>query len=90
MSKPDPLDRLDEAGRAALGTVIAMLGSPAAPTAVRDADEAWRVHVADSLSGLELASLASAGRIADIGAGAGFPGLALAAALPEAERWWRA
>jgi 16S rRNA (guanine527-N7)-methyltransferase len=81
----DPLDRLDEAGRAALGTVIEMLRSPAAPTTVRDADEAWRVHVADSLSGLEFEALASAGRIADIGAGAGFPGLALAAALPEAE-----
>jgi 16S rRNA (guanine527-N7)-methyltransferase len=41
--------------------------------------------VADSLSGLELEPLARARRIADLGAGAGFPGLTLAAALPEAQ-----
>jgi 16S rRNA (guanine527-N7)-methyltransferase len=38
--------------------------------------------VADSLSGLDVEDLARAGRIADVGAGAGFPGLALAIALP--------
>jgi 16S rRNA (guanine527-N7)-methyltransferase len=37
--------------------------------------------VADSLSGLEVPELARAMAIADIGAGAGFPGLALAAAM---------
>ena len=83
--QPDPLDRLDEAGRAAMSRVVAMLASPEAPTTVRDESEAWRVHVADSLSGLDLDALAGARRIADIGAGAGFPGLALAAALPDAE-----
>ena len=41
--------------------------------------------MADSLSGLEVDDLARARRIADIGAGAGFPGLALALALPGAE-----
>ena len=41
--------------------------------------------MADSLSGLEVPELAGARRIADIGAGAGFPGLALAIALPRAE-----
>jgi 16S rRNA (guanine527-N7)-methyltransferase len=40
--------------------------------------------VADSLSGLEVADLGRARRIADVGAGAGFPGLALAVALPAA------
>jgi 16S rRNA (guanine527-N7)-methyltransferase len=41
--------------------------------------------VADSLTGLEFPELATAQRIADVGAGAGFPGLAVAAALPESE-----
>jgi len=41
--------------------------------------------VADSLSGLEVSDLSSARRIADIGAGAGFPGLVLAIALPRAQ-----
>jgi 16S rRNA (guanine527-N7)-methyltransferase len=40
--------------------------------------------VADSLSGIEVAGLARARRIADVGAGAGFPGLVLAIALPHA------
>jgi len=40
--------------------------------------------VADSRSGLEVPALARAGRIADVGAGAGFPGLVLAIALPTA------
>jgi 16S rRNA (guanine527-N7)-methyltransferase len=42
------------------------------------------VHVADSLSGLEVSDLARARRIADVGAGAGFPGLVLAVAVPAA------
>ena len=46
--------------------------------------EALDAHVADSLSGLEVAPLRAARRLADIGAGAGFPGLVLAIALPEA------
>jgi 16S rRNA (guanine527-N7)-methyltransferase len=40
--------------------------------------------VADSLVALELPEVRRAGRVADLGAGAGWPGLALAAALPEA------
>jgi 16S rRNA (guanine527-N7)-methyltransferase len=39
--------------------------------------------VADALSGLEVEGLGTAGQIADVGAGAGFPGLVLAAALPD-------
>ena len=41
--------------------------------------------MADSLSGLEIDNLREARRIADIGAGAGFPGLVLAIALPRAQ-----
>ena len=40
--------------------------------------------MADSLSGLELDTVRIAGQMADLGAGAGFPGLVLAAALPAA------
>jgi 16S rRNA (guanine527-N7)-methyltransferase len=40
--------------------------------------------MADSLSGLEVEGLRGARRIGDVGAGAGFPGLVLAIALPEA------
>ncbi len=50
---------------------------------MRDPEQAWRVHVADSLTGLEVEELRAARRIADLGAGAGFPGLPIAVALPE-------
>jgi len=51
---------------------------------VSEPERAREVHVADSLSGLEVDDLARASWIADIGAGAGFPGLVLAIALPSA------
>jgi 16S rRNA (guanine527-N7)-methyltransferase len=57
---------------------------PAASTAVRDPTEALERHVADSLVALELPVVASGHKIADLGSGAGWPGLALAAALPAA------
>ena len=56
-----------------------------APTTVRDPAEAVDVHLADSLAALEVDRLRPARRIADIGAGAGFPGLPLAIALPASE-----
>jgi 16S rRNA (guanine527-N7)-methyltransferase len=56
-----------------------------APTTVRDVDRATDVHLADSLTALEVEAVGRAGQIADIGSGAGFPGLALAVALRRAE-----
>ena len=57
---------------------------PRAPIARSTVPKARDVHIADSLSGLEIEALRSAGRIGDIGSGAGLPGLVLAAELPEA------
>lgn len=54
-------------------------------TAVKDVRQARDVHIADSLAGLEVEEIRGAGRLVDIGSGAGFPGLVLAAALPETE-----
>ncbi len=80
-----PIPELSAAARARLEPVVALLADPAAPSAVTDPALAWSVHVADSLSGLVFAELASARAIADIGAGAGFPGLVLAAELSAAQ-----
>jgi 16S rRNA (guanine527-N7)-methyltransferase len=55
-----------------------------APTAIRGPELAAELHVADSLVALELAPVRSAGAIADLGSGSGFPGVALAVALPGA------
>ena len=55
-----------------------------APTAIREPRRARDAHLADSLVALEVEGLASVRAIADVGSGAGFPGLALAVALPRA------
>jgi 16S rRNA (guanine527-N7)-methyltransferase len=65
--------------------LAALAAEPDPHTTVSDPEAALEVHVADSLSGLEVSELSSARRIADMGAGAGFPGLVLALALPRAE-----
>ncbi len=54
-------------------------------TAIQDAAQAREIHIQDSLSGLEVAPLAAAERIIDIGSGAGFPGLVLGVSLPNAQ-----
>lgn len=81
----DPASSLDGAARAKLETVLTLLAEErASVSSVVDA-RAWQVHVVDSLTGLEIPGLSGAGRIADVGAGAGFPGLVLAVALPDAQ-----
>jgi 16S rRNA (guanine527-N7)-methyltransferase len=60
-------------------------GDPQAPTAVTDRGGILRDHLADSLVALELPEVRAATAIADLGAGAGFPGLPLAIALPAAQ-----
>jgi 16S rRNA (guanine527-N7)-methyltransferase len=68
-----------------LAALAALLSNdPAAPTTVRDPERVWDDHVADSLVALELPQLRGAAAIADLGSGAGLPGLPLAIALPGA------
>lgn len=53
-------------------------------TAIADMDEAIDRHLADSLVSLCLPEVAAATAVVDVGSGGGFPGIALAAALPHA------
>ncbi len=83
-AQPDFLS-LEGPARAAIDTVLELLErDPAAPSTVRRLSEARKVHVADSLSGLGFERLREAARVCDVGSGAGFPGLVLAAVLPSA------
>ena len=87
-------DRLDElaaqwglgaASTSALGVLLERVATdPAAPTTVTAPREAVDVHIADSLAALRFEPLRCAGLVVDLGSGAGFPVLALAAALPAA------
>ncbi len=83
--KPDPTAVLDPVGRQALGKVLELLAEERASVSSVVDDRAWKVHVADSLTGLEVPEFGTGERIADVGAGAGFPGLALAVALPNTQ-----
>jgi 16S rRNA (guanine527-N7)-methyltransferase len=86
----DELDRLaGEHGlprrfAAQMGVVLGLLADEEASiSSVREPAAAVATHVADGLDGLAVPALREAGSVADIGSGAGFPGLVLAAARPE-------
>jgi 16S rRNA (guanine527-N7)-methyltransferase len=68
----------------ALETLLELLADPRAPVARSTVPRARDVHIADSLSGLQLEPLLEADRVADLGSGAGLPGLVLAASRPDA------
>jgi 16S rRNA (guanine527-N7)-methyltransferase len=69
---------------ALLGLLSVIERDPLAPTTVRDPASAVEGHLADSLVALDLPDVSLAREIADLGAGAGFPGLPLAIARPDA------
>jgi 16S rRNA (guanine527-N7)-methyltransferase len=78
--------RLGETQRQELAAILQTLaGDELAPTTVRDPELALERHLADSLTALELEAVRVAPAIADLGTGAGFPGLAVAVALPGSE-----
>jgi 16S rRNA (guanine527-N7)-methyltransferase len=70
------------ASQATLLKLLELLADPKAPTAVHSPQRGVDIHIADSLVGLEVPELQTAGLIADLGAGGGLPGLVVAAALP--------
>ena len=69
-----------------LATLLDLVATePASITSVRDPERGVDVHVADSLVALEIDAVRDAGKLADLGSGGGFPGLALAIALPDTQ-----
>jgi 16S rRNA (guanine527-N7)-methyltransferase len=78
---------LESAAVAAIESLlISLAADERSPTSIKLPAEAVDVHVADSLVALELGILPpEAGWMVDVGSGAGFPGLPLAAAMSGAE-----
>ena len=75
---------LDERQLATLADLLVLLAADQhAPSNVRGS-AAVDVHVADSLSALALESVRRAESVADLGSGAGFPGVVIAVALRQA------
>ena len=60
---------------------------PLAPTAIRDPGRVVDDHLADALVALELEVVRDAQSVADLGSGAGIPGLPLAISKPSARVW---
>jgi 16S rRNA (guanine527-N7)-methyltransferase len=85
-ASPLPGPALSSGQKAAITLVLELLEAErASVSSVTEPNLAWRVHVVDSLTGLEVGDLGKARRVADVGSGAGFPGLVLAVALPDAQ-----
>lgn len=63
--------------------IAALVATPGL-TALSGAEEAWRLHVEDSLAGVALVE-SFGGPIVDVGSGGGAPGIPLAAMLPGRE-----
>lgn len=80
----DPAASLDDRAREQLQTVLRLLTEERTSVSSIVDERAWQVHVIDSLTGLEVQELRYARAVADVGAGAGFPGLVLAVELPKA------
>jgi len=78
------LDLSDKQARQLAAILALLTRDQHAPTAVRDPRAARDAHIADSLVALEVELVRAASTIADMGSGAGFPGLPLAVALPRA------
>lgn len=72
------------AGARAVTALVDLIASDRAraPTTIVDPADVLELHVADALDGLAVAPLRAARSVVDLGSGAGFPGLVLAAVLP--------
>jgi 16S rRNA (guanine527-N7)-methyltransferase len=71
-----------------LAALMELLTSdPRAATAVREPRRVLDDHIADALVALELPPVRDAAAVADLGSGAGVPGLPLAIARPDADVW---
>ncbi|HEU5411585.1 MAG TPA: 16S rRNA (guanine(527)-N(7))-methyltransferase RsmG [Candidatus Acidoferrales bacterium] len=62
--------------------LLALWGQKISLTTIRDPEEVVRAHFGESIFALSLGRLPE-GRLADVGTGAGFPGLALKLAIPD-------
>lgn len=68
-----------------LASLLEQLAQPHAPSSVKNPLEGIDIHIADSLTALAIPEVKEAKLIADIGAGAGLPGLVLGTVIPTAK-----
>jgi 16S rRNA (guanine527-N7)-methyltransferase len=84
----EALPEWDEAARERLETLVALLAEENARqnlVAAASLEQVWRRHIADSAQLLGLVPRETSSSWLDLGTGAGFPGLVVAALRPEAE-----